>query len=885
MKIFRLLFLFLAVGSTIALDLPSGFNLQPSTAGFDLVWTSDIVKITMGAARPEFRLADGAIFGYPREVQGGLRLPLTAATHATLESQDPQLEVWLGSKRIDDNAPISALRASIPSATAPAVSTPTLSTNPAQKGNYTIRRDSYNLSSLALEEYPVPIEVVAEVTDPPQATGKRPLVLFLHGRHATCYQGGPDGSDSGDWPCPDGWLPIPSHQGYRYVADILASQGYIVVSISANGINSQDFASDDAGTSSRSTLILHHLYIWAQWNANGGSPWGNRFKGRLDMNQVVLVGHSRGGEGVHKAAIDASPSDPYKIVGIVTYGPTAFGRQVTPDVHSANILPTCDGDVSDLQGQAYVDASRDIAYSEALRTAVISVGTSHNLFNTEWTPGLSVAPAFDDGYCLTFDTVRLTAEEQQIVGATYTVALVKLAVNQDATMLPLLDGTNVRPAILGSADVITSAVGGAKNRLLYRVEDAGFPTLRNGMMGRECLGNPAYYSSTRTIPTCADGNYLFSPHWLPINSRPSTQAMELHWSNSPGALAQFTVSNALRNLTSLDSLDVRIANDPYNNGVRFNMVIADQSGRNVTLATNLSTIQFFGRVHARTLRGSLAPVRSKVNLGSIVSVFLVARSASGRVWVLDIAASQARIQVPTVLNLPKLSMETTKFLETDGFKQYKFNIITDRPLTTNASIWVEQYYSDLTGYQLDLVPGKSNVAGGIAYDYVGDNIFSEFTVTESFFIEAVKGAVIGNYYGSFTIVDDEEAPIVSVTSSNVTAREGRSLKWTLKLSTPTERTDLFFTAVAPKNGKELTSQDVAPSWLRSVGIFSPPSPPLPLSELFFYINVRFDYGVRSADLVIPLTDDGLTEGNEVVVLQRLYNENTLTLTGNAVDNI
>jgi hypothetical protein len=885
MMIFHIFFLFIGMGSTIALSLQKGFNLQPSAQGFDLVWSSDIVKVRTGASRPEFRFSDGTVFGYPREIQGELHLPLTTVTHVTLESQGPNLEVWLGSKRIDGDAPLNALHASETIATAPTVSTPTVTTNPAQKGNFTIRRVSYNLDPLPIDEYPFPMEVIAEVTDPPQAAGKRPLILFLHGRHGTCYQGGPDGFDSGDWPCPDGWLPIPSHKGYRYIADILASQGYIVVSISANGINGQDFASQDAGTSSRSTLIRHHLSLWAQWNTNGGSPWGDRFKGRLDMNQVVLVGHSRGGEGVHKAAIDASPSDPYKIVGLVTYGPTAFGRQVTPDIHSANILPTCDGDVSDLQGQAYVDASRDIAYSEALRTAVISVGSNHNFFNTEWTPGLAVAPAWDDGYCALSDGVRLTAKEQQAVGAAYTAALVKLAVNQDATMLPLLDGTNVRPAILGRADIATSAVGGAKNRILYRVEDIGRPTLRNGMKGRECLGN-SYFSSNDAFPRCGAGSFFSSPHWLPINSRPSTFAMELQWSNSPGAVAQYTVSNALRNLTSLDSLDVRIANDPDNRGVRFNLVVADQTGRNATLSTNLTTIEAFSRVHARTLRGSLASVRSKVDLGSIVSVSLVARIATGRVWVLDIAASQARIQVPAVLNLPKLSIETTTFLETDGYKQYKLNIIADRPLTTNASIWVEPYDFDSTGgYQLDLVPSKSNVAGSILYDYVGDQIFTGFTITESYSIEAVKGVVTGNYFGSFTIVDDEEAPVVSVTSSNVTAREGRSLQWTLKLSTPTAGTIFYYTAVAPKQGKELTSGDVPKSWLQSVGVFSPPSKPIPLSELSLSINVRFDYGSRSADLMIPLSDDGQTEGNEVVVLKRRYKDVTLPiLTGNAVDN-
>jgi hypothetical protein len=119
--------------------------------------------------------------------------------------------------------------------------TPTIPVDPAGPGSYSTKRGSYDLRPrLGYAPFPAPIEVVAEVTYPdgqPPAGAKFPLVLFLHGRHTTCYK---DTEAGLAWPCPTGWKPIPSHSGYRYVADILASQGYIAVSISANGINGQD---------------------------------------------------------------------------------------------------------------------------------------------------------------------------------------------------------------------------------------------------------------------------------------------------------------------------------------------------------------------------------------------------------------------------------------------------------------------------------------------------------------------------------------------------------------------------------------------------------------------------------------------------------------------
>jgi hypothetical protein len=48
----------------------------------------------------------------------------------------------------------------------------------------------------------------AVVVAPKGATGKRPLALFLHGRHYTCYKPGTD-DITGDWPCPAGTEAVP----------------------------------------------------------------------------------------------------------------------------------------------------------------------------------------------------------------------------------------------------------------------------------------------------------------------------------------------------------------------------------------------------------------------------------------------------------------------------------------------------------------------------------------------------------------------------------------------------------------------------------------------------------------------------------------------------
>ena len=145
--------------------------------------------------------------------------------------------------------------------------------DPAEPGPYDVVTSDYELDPVKLPRMREPIEMVGHVVEPAPAadTGPRPLVLFLHGRHSVLLR--PDrrrtptvASGRASRRCEE----IPSHLGYDYIQQVLASQGYATVSVRVNGINAQDYRLADGGADARAEIVQRHLDHWA--DARGRPP-------------------------------------------------------------------------------------------------------------------------------------------------------------------------------------------------------------------------------------------------------------------------------------------------------------------------------------------------------------------------------------------------------------------------------------------------------------------------------------------------------------------------------------------------------------------------------------------------------------------------------------
>ena len=292
--------------------------------------------------------------------------------------------------------------------------------DPSSFGSLKVTQGVYVLEGRIVTGVPYAVDVFANVWYPEDMSGgPYPLILFLHGNSAICRRTEPTlllAASPNPPFCQPGFEPIPNNAGYDYIGARLASWGYIVASINANSVNTRA-----NGIPERGWLVMEHLKFWRMWNtARGAYPFGTQFSGKVDLDHVGLMGHSRGGEGVRAAYdINRRVGRPFNIRAVLEIGPVDFGRvaqiSTTPsplydvnDVAFSVLLPGCDADVFDNQGMRAYDRSRLLRESRnpAPKSQIHIVGANHNFTNTEWLPE-------DPGFrCIDMPIITQRAEQQ-----------------------------------------------------------------------------------------------------------------------------------------------------------------------------------------------------------------------------------------------------------------------------------------------------------------------------------------------------------------------------------------------------------------------------------------------------------------------------------------
>ncbi|MCC6318572.1 MAG: MFS transporter [Gemmatimonadaceae bacterium] len=206
----------------------------------------------------------------------------------------------------------------------------------------------------------------------PDGAGPYPLVLIVHGNHNMAEFSDP---------------------GYGYLGELLASRGFILASVDENFLNGFMRGENDA----RGWMLLKHLQAWKRFNDSAGSP----LQGRVDMHNIALMGHSRGGEAVAVAGMfnrlrhypdDGNTTfdfnfDIKSLVAIAPvdgqYRPMEKGTPLA-DYNYLLMHGSHDGDVSSFSGLTQYERIRYTGKGDYFKSAFYVYRANHGQWNTVW---------------------------------------------------------------------------------------------------------------------------------------------------------------------------------------------------------------------------------------------------------------------------------------------------------------------------------------------------------------------------------------------------------------------------------------------------------------------------------------------------------------------
>ena len=548
--------------------------------------------------------------------------------------------------------------------------------DPGTPGPLAVTREEYNFGDTAFQptDFPGPVELRASIHYPTVLAGPYPVIVLLHGRHATCFKGG---SQLLQWPCStNGSQPIPSFQGYDYVAESLASNGYVVVSVSANGVNAVDNLIFDLGAFARAQLMQKHLDILNTFNTTGGAPFGTKFVGKFDLTRVGTMGHSRGGEGVVRHyVLNNDQGAPYGIKAVFPLAPVDFNRFTVNNAALNVLLPYCDGDVADLQGvHFYDDARYNVPGDNTPKHYELVMGANHNFYNTIWSPSspfpgaandwLAFVPGgHSDNHCGSGKTSqRLTEAQQRGTGLAYMSAFFRAYVGGETQFIPILTGDAPPPpsaqtnnvfvsyhapanrrldvnALLNDTNLTLNTLGGAVTQTLltpYELCGGEAPQPQRCLLDQSNARQPHTTPSARST---ARGLSQLKTGWNNLSGN--------YTNNVPATLGNVSGFQALQFRVSVNFADVRNLADLAQD---FRVILMDAAGAWTSVrVSDVSSALFFPpgevgpvpKVVLNTVRVPLSEFTG-VNLNAVRSVqFTFNERLQGGVLITDVAFASA----------------------------------------------------------------------------------------------------------------------------------------------------------------------------------------------------------------------------------------------------
>ncbi|MCZ0703119.1 dienelactone hydrolase [Natronobacillus azotifigens] len=207
----------------------------------------------------------------------------------------------------------------------------------------------------------------------PEGVGPFPLILLVHGNHIMEHF---------------------STGGYDYLGELLASRGFLTISVDQDFINFSNVSGiPDHNYKLRAWVLLQHLVQLQELNETPG----NEFFQKIDFDRVGLVGHSRGGQAVSMVADHQrffknvrlrEELATINIEGVVALAPTdrrVDGKKANLNNVSYLVIQGArDADVNDFRGDHQFYRTNFSKDDQGFKASLYIADANHSQFNSEW---------------------------------------------------------------------------------------------------------------------------------------------------------------------------------------------------------------------------------------------------------------------------------------------------------------------------------------------------------------------------------------------------------------------------------------------------------------------------------------------------------------------
>jgi hypothetical protein len=309
---------------------------------------------------------------------------------------------------------------------------------------------------------------------------------------------------------------------------------------------------------------------------------------------------------------------------------------------------------------------------------------------------------------------------------------------------------------------------------------------------------------------------------------------------------------------------------PPDSAKKFDVAITDTTGHKATLGrisiTGLPKTGLPSQYWAQEVRVPLTAARKAgLDLKQISRLQLIPRSSKGQAWVLD--AWGWRTGTPAVQIAPISRVDVGDLgtvAETDSPTTLQMPVSVSGNVAGKIRVYVWDLLTLKASTQVVSVPaGATHVEIPVAVP--GDQTFN-YGSYYGVLAEAMPGTVVGDFFGSLILAEDDPAPTITVKPVVDQVTEGGTLKWQLKLSEPAPVALFALLAFLPPAGAELSTNDLPANWVRD-NLFIDPAPTKLLSKADTFLMVDIPAGTSQVTVTTPTKKDSRTEGAEQVRYQ------------------